>query len=550
METTDLVTRYLTVCEKLLTVPKSNVHLYNENLAKATKMYRDLCLPGMMSTSLTPSDRLRALISFIKNIHDEGVDMLSRYRDLIGVNMHTEYSKSNAIITIDRENLVNTLVLITRCSDIDSYNRLYTAVTLFNNGYIDMCYDCFEYMACDTTMLIDHRVEACRYLYASCEDNYRRVSQEVLLEIIEDVKSYHSEYRYKIIAGFIFIKGINTVLNSRRIRVPYDEEFVYTLQNIFFYEKENDVRYRLLSGQHLLEMEECITAESKTEIANMILDIARDNSLEENTRADAADIVLRCGNEELRNIARQLIVDLGYSAVGTGKTLLDNIKTVYTNSQNVHEFSEQVDKFIEQIIHEKNIVPPPFETVHNQISQMLRGKDPKERFNALKALNRISIDTAKFSKLRVTLAEIFVHVWVRIHLYDNPEIVEELEGRITEELVEMGDTCSSGHAARFVNVLSAYDETLSISYEQQIIANVSGRLNALIRDCNNEKIQMAIAMATSPDPNEEDVVVYKEYIGKCLADIYKELYTEFVGGKFVTASQFEEYFNEAKRRVG
>lgn len=549
METTDLVTRYLIVCEKLLAVPKSDINLYNENLAKATKMYRDLCLPGMTSTTLSPSDRLRALTSFIKNIHDEGIDMLSRYRDLIGVNMHNEYSKSNAVINIDRENLVNTLVLITRCSDIDSYNRLYTAVTLYNNGYIDMCYDCFEYMACDNTMLIDHRVEACRYLYASCEDNYKRASQEVLLEIIED-HSYQSEYRYRTIAGFIFIKGINTVLNSRRINVPYDEEFVYTLQNIFFYDITNDIRYRLLSGQNLLEMEVCVTPESKHEIGSMLLDIARNSTLDENTRADAADIVLRCGNEELRGIARGLIVELGYSAVGTGKTLLDNIKTVYTNSQNVHEFSEQVDKFIEQIIHEKNIVPPPFETVHNQISKMLRGIDSKQRFNALKALNRISIDTAKFSKLRVTLAEIFVHVWVRIHLYDNPEIVEELEGRIVEELVEMGDTCSSGHAARFVNVLSAYDETLSISYEQQIIANVSGRLNALIRDCNDQNIQMAIAMATSPDPSPEDVAVYKEFLGKCLEQIHTQLYSEFVEGKYVTSKEFEEYFTEAKRRVG
>jgi hypothetical protein len=57
-----------------------------------------------------------------------------------------------------------------------------------------------------------------------------------------------------------------------------------------------------------------------------------------------------------------------------------------------------------------------------------------------------------------------------------------MKKRLLEELEEMSGTCSSGYATRLVNIISGFGEfNIRISWEDQIIANFSGRLNALVR---------------------------------------------------------------------
>ena len=55
-----------------------------------------------------------------------------------------------------------------------------------------------------------------------------------------------------------------------------------------------------------------------------------------------------------------------------------------------------------------------------------------------------------------------------------------LEDRLLQELMEMSETCSSGHAGRFVNVFAGVDADINISYEDQITANLAGRIKARI----------------------------------------------------------------------
>jgi len=51
----------------------------------------------------------------------------------------------------------------------------------------------------------------------------------------------------------------------------------------------------------------------------------------------------------------------------------------------------------------------------------------------------------------------------------------------------MSGTCSSGFVSRLVNCLSGFDElSVGISYEEQLIANFIGRLNAYTRKIDDE----------------------------------------------------------------
>ena len=62
--------------------------------------------------------------------------------------------------------------------------------------------------------------------------------------------------------------NLSAVLTSLKIDntlvVPYDEEFVFALQVIFFYNDKNGIRERILSGQHMLQMQ-CVSQEEKKE---------------------------------------------------------------------------------------------------------------------------------------------------------------------------------------------------------------------------------------------------------------------------------------------
>ena len=499
---------------------------YNKNFPKGLAIFNRLCL----GDDLTTDEKLKVIVKFLQCLPDQGQDMLDRWRDMI------HFIRGKKL-----EKIIELLVSIIQCEDINSLQRLMTAVTLYNHGFIQICYGCFSSLACDKSLLLEYRMDSCRYLFLS--EEHKQTAQDCLLEVI-DTDEYDSAFRYRIIAGFISRTGINTMLNMKKLKIAYDEEFVYALQTNFFYNDNNGVIERILSGQHMLQME-CVEKDEKDDIGDIILSIANNKELEDNIRADAADVLTRCGNESQRKDSRQIISDIGFNVVDSKKegTLLERSRTVYNDAENIHGFTDQINRFIEKIIKEADVKIRSYYEVHSEVSTLIRKHitDPKKKFKAYKALNRISVDTATFTSYKVTLAELFVHTWLRIQKYED-EQKEELEKRLIEELVDMGDTCSSGHSGRFVNVLSKYDVTLRISWEDQIKANVAGRMNARMRDCPDLNIRESLAMAQSEFAEEEDKKVYIKFIEDTVPDLKKELFKEFVGENHVTKAQFEKAF--------
>ena len=173
-----------------------------ENISKGLKIYSKLCLDSKLSSTY----RLTVLSSLIQNIPDEGESMLSRLRDMI------PHCKGRFL-----EDLVRILVGVTRSSKFNSHERVMTAVTLFNNGIFNVCYNCFSDLANDRTIDADYRVESSRYLFGSEVEENIEDSKLAILDVINNLK-LSSEYRYKVIAGFIKRTGINTKLNTNKIK--------------------------------------------------------------------------------------------------------------------------------------------------------------------------------------------------------------------------------------------------------------------------------------------------------------------------------------------
>lgn len=516
--------------EKLLEA-EYRCKIRQENIA--IPIYNELCL----NPSITPQDRMVFIKSYVKYIPDQAREILIRLRDII------PYSGGKAL-----DNLLKLLQNLALSPEIEEHERSCIAATLYNQGYINICYDCFAAIAKDKTVSASYRIDACKFLLNSTQENII-TAKDIIKTIINDL-SITSIKRYEIITTFNSVSGIRMFINESKMRIPRDEEFVYQLQSSFFYNEANGIRERILSGQHLLQMEsDIISEDEKKRVGDVLFDITQNTILDENTRADAADVVFRLGTKEMIEKARSFILELGFSAVDKKSiNMLDRIKTVYSNSQNIHDQSveESIRTFIELMMEDTSIRMQSYDSVHTQIGNAVRTRKltPEQSHKAYKALHRIKIDTATFTSYKVTIAEILIHVWLRIERYDE-DTKQTLETRLIEELVDMGETCSSGHSGRIINVLSGVeDKVISISFESQIASNIVGRINAKIKNIKDEAIKSSIELGALPDASKDDRRLYTEFVTTTLAELHKELYEEFVGGKYINDKDFEEYFKK------
>jgi hypothetical protein len=328
-------------------------------------------------------------------------------------------------------------------------------------------------------------------------------SYEILIEFLEN----------KIKEG-VEIEDLDIILNIKNI--------IKNSQISFINEEKNSLEYKIISGQYLLQ--KCNLLENEKELISSIIEkFASDKDNEYNKRADAADVLIRLGSENYKIIGRKLIKELGLIG-GDCKTIFNNAQNVHTEKveQSVMETLEFLAKI--NIIKGENGDTITFNNVKEEISKLLLIEQEKQlELNLLKkrknilskcefckgnmssvkkfcsdeckrlflrnskimiSLNRINIDNVLYSKFNCNLSNILLKIWSYISSNKNKE---EMLKRLIEELEEMAETCSSGYATRLINSISGFGEfNISISWEDQIVSNFMGRLNALSRNIINE----------------------------------------------------------------
>tara|TARA_B100000497_G_scaffold124174_1_gene158207 strand:- start:5191 stop:7245 length:2055 start_codon:yes stop_codon:yes gene_type:complete len=283
------------------------------------------------------------------------------------------------------------------------------------------------------------------------------------------------------------------------------EKYLFNAQLNFLKYSDNDIYYRILAGQYLLQKFD----QEKEFIEKQLLEFAQDINIEYDRRADAADILIQLGSTTSKENGRKIIMELG--------NIKGKSRTVFENAQNVHveevessvlevlEFFatlpiykindksidfNYVKKQIEDIlIKDKNMLKPNLDCIYcgNLRAESFCSENCKklyERENKINvSLNRINMDRALYSKYNSSLVNILIKVWSYLI---NHEHENEMKKRLLEELEEMAGTCSSGFASRLINSISGFgDFNIRISWEDQIISNFSGRLNAYARKIND-----------------------------------------------------------------
>lgn len=322
---------------------------------------------------------------------------------------------------------------------------------------------------------------------------------------------------------------------TENIYCDYDR-FIKSGQTHFIEKSENAIYYRILSGQYILQ--HCVlTQDELMGIYSILTNFANDTTIEYNRRADAADVLLQLGDEKTKQIGRQIITELGVN---------DRSITLFDNAQNVHtkEVEESVIETLEFLssipLMKINKLPIDFEHVNKQLEDILKErKDDKykeENENIRLALNRIKLDRALYSKYNNSLANILVKIWSYLnkHKYE-----AEMKKRLLEELNEMAGTCSTGYVTRLINVPSGFgDFSVRISWADQIIANLSGRLNAKIREISKETWK-SHENEISKLCEEEGDSMYDEFKGNVMMEL------SVASSKYSDRSSFNLFFRNS-----
>lgn len=348
------------------------------------------------------------------------------------------------------------------------------------------------------------------------------------------------------------------VIQSLEGKIQTPEVFKhYTQVSTLHYiaDKINSDNFRIVACQYILEKNpENITSDLREYTpTRYLLEIAESELLDEDTRADACDILLKYIIQPENQSEKEKVEKILFILAG-GETSRRNI---FKNKQNVHmkSISDSVEKILEKIILFKkpgictpsitqvirgecieNVIED-FPQIQDELSKHVKTSEELEML--LGAMDRISIDRATYGSKNMTLKSILIKVWIFIKYSESlKNCREEVEKRLAEEIIDSKGKCSSGFTSRLLNSLSGFDEnmTITISFKDQIIANLEGRLSSKLKNVKNDIFRKKNAYE---DMKESDFETEDElYMSRILEEMTLDT------SKFDKRSNFLKFFRE------
>jgi hypothetical protein len=465
------------------------------------ELSNDYLYKNILDFSIENEMRLNLFLKFYsQNINNDSIELLYRITGIyqftgskVLENFLYLFIKSSNISEIFKLEAVKSLLLYCEVEPLPEKNeteeekkiREYNTeeLRIRNIKRIESAYNALDYICTlfdKSDISIPCQIDA---IFILMKSQKHKENANLYFKNIINNENIDCDFRYK------------TILSLEKQDIEEYKFFMHNACLEFLKNPKNKTMYRILSSQYLLQN----YSENIDDIQDIILSFANDNDLDYNLRADAADTLLNLGSEKYKKDARDIIICLG--KVG------GNVKTVFENAQNVH--TSEIEKSVSEILQVIIITPIikiddkyiDITYIEDIISKFLKEKkckntcvnneniNEKEKFcskeceiNVNKenkiniSLNRIKMDRTLYSNS--TLLNIFIKLWCYIHL---SEFKDEMMKRLFEELEDMSGTCSSGFLSRLVNVVSGFDENLSIriSWQDQIISNFVARLNSL-----------------------------------------------------------------------
>lgn len=364
------------------------------------------------------------------------------------------------------------------------------------------------------------------------------------------------QFIYKTITSIHRESIDNSQVGELPIRKASKEYIDYLY--LSFFRIPPDARHCVLSAQYLLNNGLAID-----KVEEVLLEIANDRTLEHITRADAADVLLKVGSERVRANAGRVITELGRD--------MSALPTISSNRENVHLVDESVKEFLlvlgsfPLVTVQKDGVEKSreFDDVVRIIHNIPLYEPNKEKIDS--SLLRIRLDQLIYPGSQL-LSGIFLRIFQCIEKHPDCGLLMQ---RLIEELIDMADTCSTGHANRLVNIFSGVGMNglfLRIPWKDQIESNIAGRLTAKAKiaidnearaDFAKKNITPSIEELKTIDDTFRDNVLcemmnekienrvnWNRFLREVMSSLREEMSKEFVGEGHITAQEFDLFFRE------
>ena len=344
-------------------------------------------------------------------------------------------------------------------------------------------------------------------------------------EVITDI-NIECDFRYKIILN------LDTVYHLDKAT------FVFPLLLFFIKSQYIFTSYRILASQNLLQNYKDNLTESQTNyIYTILASFAQDEELDYNIRADATDVLLGLGDEHYQALARDII-----------RTLGNRGKTIFDDAQNIHNttIDQSTEPILKVLFSTKMKDTITFNKIKTEMLSPIKEEIKKltEKLDNLEiTFSRIELDRSLYGSVHTTLNNLLCRV--KNYITNHP-CETELTNRLEEELIEASGKCSTGYGTRLVNVLSGYDGmNLKISYEDSINSKLSGRLNKLVKEIENdeERDQILLEMTLNTDKDilcrKNFLTFFKKHISSIKEDIWEDVKED------IDWTDYELYFRKA-----
>jgi hypothetical protein len=335
------------------------------------------------------------------------------------------------------------------------------------------------------------------------------------------------DYKYKMILSLNTVYELDTNI------------FIYPLLMYFSDNLGLFTTYKILSCQNLLQnfKEKLIEDDKYQYIQNVLYSFASDEELDGDVRADATDVLLGLGDDEHKLLAREILAILG-----------NRKHTLYDDQQNVHntKIDESSNEILNKLLTNKLKNNISFDNIYTSCTNDLEEqiKSLQTKLDCIKlALNRINLDVGLYGNSNMSLKSVLIYIYNYISEHEHEN---SLIQRLKEELEEASGKCSTGYIRRLINVLSGFDDfSIKIGWDDEIIGKLSGRLNKLINEVEDEeeKEQLLIEMTLNKDSQILERKTFLRYFRNNIGDIREDIWKEVEND--LSKVDFEIYFRKA-----
>jgi hypothetical protein len=219
----------------------------------------------------------------------------------------------------------------------------------------------------------------------------------------------------------------------------------------------------------------------------------------------------------------------------------ESVKTL-DNPQNIHMVTVNLEKWVDSYL----TCEHPEEGV-DRLKQLCKFWETSlaspELQKVHESLERIELDNTVYvsSKNKLCMLDILHRVCAKVfgHVHQ-----DALVSRLLEELLDMSDTCTSGHVLRLVNVFSGFEEnSITIDPKVELSTVVLTRVSAYI--CTlSEETRHALMEAWGEDENVLQTHLYRQ-----VSIIHDELYRDYVDQKLLREDDFSEIYRDVLNKL-